>query len=247
MRRLLPALSPRLLCRILPPLLAGVVALSAGAVAAEEVSDEQLLEIEQQIEALEAEQAQAKREAERAAQRRTEEEAEARKAAEETARREAAAQAAAEQQAREQAAARDQERARRHAMMSEQADTHLRNNRFREAADGFAALLAEFPGDARAAAGREEAEALSRVCAGIAGKWKASHGPVWDVRPDHTVGGKWLLFSAAGQWECVDARTREFVVRWPDHGWVDYFFLSEDGNTLSPSRGADFSASRLSH
>ena len=65
------------------------------------------------------------------------------------------------------------------------------------------------------------------------------NGIKWVIKDDNTVFGTWLIFQASGQWECLGARTREFVMRWP--GCVlcitEFFILSADGNTLQPTRG----------
>jgi len=43
----------------------------------------------------------------------------------------------------------------------------------------------------------------------------------------------------------LSAKEREFVVSWPEHGWIDYFNLSEDANTLIPTRNSKITGFRI--
>jgi hypothetical protein len=100
--------------------------------------------------------------------------------------------------------------------------------------------LDDFPADTSALDGIAKAREYQNVCTQVVGTWSiAPNGVKWVVKDDNTVFGTWLIFQASGQWECLGARKREFVMRWP--GCVlcitEFFILSDDGNILLPTRG----------
>jgi tetratricopeptide (TPR) repeat protein len=128
------------------------------------------------------------------------------------------------------------------------AQVYMENENYDQAIEEYELLLKSFPDDAIATNGIINAQELLNSCNEIVGKWQLSHGPSWVVNDDHTADGAWLIFSANGVWECLSARKREFIVSWPDFGWVDYFELSKDANTLKPMRSTiqkDISGSRI--
>lgn len=116
------------------------------------------------------------------------------------------------------------------------AEVYLENENYEKAIAEYELLLKSFPDDVVANEGIKNAQNLLNSCNEIVGKWQLSHGPVWIVNDDKTADGAWLIFSAKGEWKCLSAKSREFVVSWPDFGWIDYFELSKDANTLKPIR-----------
>jgi tetratricopeptide (TPR) repeat protein len=128
------------------------------------------------------------------------------------------------------------------------AEIYVENEDYNEAIQEYELLLKSFPDDVVAIKEIKNAQALLNACHDIVGEWQLSHGPKWVVHNDYTADGAWLIFSAKGEWQCLSAKKREFVVSWPDFGWIDYFELSEDSNTLNPIRSTkktNISGSRI--
>jgi len=130
----------------------------------------------------------------------------------------------------------ESEKREKHDNHIKKAATYMEEEKYNQAIGEYEQLLNSSPDDIRANEGIRNAQKLLNSCKEIVGNWQLSHGPSWVVYNDNTVDGAWLIFSTKGIWKCLSAREREFVVSWPDHGWVDYFKLSEDANTLQPIR-----------
>lgn len=128
------------------------------------------------------------------------------------------------------------------------AAVYMDNENYNKAIEEYELLLKLFPGDDVANVGIKNAQKLLNSCKEIVGRWQLSHGPTWVINNDNSADGAWLIFNAKGEWKCLSARDREFVVSWPGYGWVDYFELSEDANTLNPIRSTkntNISGSRI--
>jgi len=215
---------------------------------AQSTTDEELKALEQQIEQQEMEQAEAKRKTAVEAKRKAEEEEAKKEQGLEIQRvKEEEKQQAEEQQRKDEEA--DRERAEsirkeKYQMLMQQAEQRMAGDEFESAAKEYTTVLQEFPEDPVAVKGLEQAKKYMNSCNDILGTWQMSHGPVVTAHEANKLTGTWLLFNDEGVWECLNARTREFVFQWPNYGWIDYFTLSADGSRLTPNRETKISAMR---
>ena len=130
------------------------------------------------------------------------------------------------------------------------AKTYMAEDKFDMAIDEYQIVLNTFPEDVGAKDGISEAQKYLNACDDIVGTWNVEpNGITWVIHNDNKVFGTWLIFSANGFWECMNARKKEVVVRWPDCAvcFTEYFYISDDGNTLQPSRGAKSLGKRIVH
>ena len=117
------------------------------------------------------------------------------------------------------------------------ADAYMDEEKYNQAIEEYEQLLKFFPDDISVNEGIKNAHKLLNSCKEIVGSWQLSHGPTWVINDDNTADGAWLIFNTKGLWECLSAREREFVVSWIGYdSWTLHFKLSEDTNTLNPTR-----------
>ena len=128
------------------------------------------------------------------------------------------------------------------------AKAYMSDDKFDKAISEYQIILQSFPEDIHALDGISEAQKYLNACDDIVGTWYIEpNGITWEIHDDNTVFGTWLIFSHDGLWECVNARNREVVVSWPGCGvcTTEYFFLSEDINTLKSSRNTGSLGKRI--
>jgi tetratricopeptide (TPR) repeat protein len=128
------------------------------------------------------------------------------------------------------------------------AEAYMTGDKFDMAIKEYQVILESFPDDDKALEGLNKAMKYLNACDDIVGKWFVEPaGITWIVYDDNTIFGTWLIFSSSGLWECVNGRDREFFISWPDCGVceADYFFLSEDNNTLKTSRNNNAHGTRI--
>jgi F0F1-type ATP synthase membrane subunit b/b' len=199
-----------------------------------DTTDAELDALEKQIRQLEVEQTEAERKAAAAAEEKRMEEERIRKEAEERSIAEAARKKLEEETARA-----EQERRDRYDRQIELAGNYMNQDKFDLALTEYQKLLNDFPEDPGVLDGIRTAQKYLNACNGFVGRWHVEpNGIKWEVHPDKTIHGTWLIFSSDGFWDCLSAREREFVTSWPDCPVckTDYFILSEDGNTLTGIR-----------
>ena len=215
-------------------------------------TDEELKTLERQIEQQEAEQAKAKRKAEDETKRKTAEEVkhkaeeeserielEKQRAVKEEARKQAEETEGTEKRKKEEGLRAENEKKEKYDSHIQKAEAYMNEDKYNQAIEEYEQLLKSFPDDVSANEGIRNAQKFLNSCKEIIGSWRLSHGPTWVINNDNTADGTWLIFRTKGVWKCLSAREREFVVSWPDYGWIDYFKLSEDANTLKPIRDTE--------
>jgi hypothetical protein len=142
----------------------------------------------------------------------------------------------------------EQEKQHRYTKHTQLAKAYMAEDKFDMAVREYQHVLDEFPADASALGGITQARNFLDACTQIEGTWSVSpHGATWVVHGDKTISGTWLVFQSTGQWECLGARKREFVIRWPDClvCITEFFILSDDGNTLQPTRSTNSIGTRV--
>jgi len=120
------------------------------------------------------------------------------------------------------------------------AEAYMDDEKYNQAIEEYEQLLKSFPDDIRVLDGISDAQKYLNACNGIVGTWRIAPNYItWEVSEGNTVFGTWLIFNARGVWECLSASKREFVFSWPDCivCATEYFILSDDNNTLQPTRG----------
>ena len=135
----------------------------------------------------------------------------------------------------------EEERQQKYDSYIRQADAFMNEESFDNAVRQYQLAIELYPGDNTAQQGIVNANGYKSACTEIIGKWHIKpNGITWKIKEDNTVHGTWLIFSADGNWECLSARQREFVIRWPTCAVciTEHFFLTDDGNSLNASRGA---------
>jgi len=128
------------------------------------------------------------------------------------------------------------------------AEAYMIEDKFDMAIREYQAILNSSPDDNKALEGINQAQKYLIACDDIIGTWYIEpHGITWKIFDGNTVFGAWLIFSANGQWECVNAREREVFISWPECGVCvdEYFLLSGDNNTLKPSRNTGSLGKRI--
>jgi len=206
-------------------------------VCAETPTDEELLELEQQIEQQEQEQAEAKKRAEAKAKHQAEEEAklkaeeEARRQAEEEARIHAEAEAQRKAGEEKQRLQLEQQQREKFDKVMAGADAAMSKNDFSLAVESYAHALEIFPDDVAALAGHARAQNFQEVCAALTGEWDWIFGSVAIVNANGTLQGVSIIPNH-GTWECTDPSQRKFTLRWVVGGWVDNLILSNDSNIV---------------
>jgi serine/threonine protein kinase len=117
------------------------------------------------------------------------------------------------------------------------AESYMAEDKFDKAIQEYQIILNSFSGDARALNGIKDAKKYLNTCNEIVGSWYVEpHGISWELREDNSAFGVWLIFSADGNWECLSARERKFVVSWPGCAVcvTETFILTDDGDMLKP-------------
>ena len=128
------------------------------------------------------------------------------------------------------------------------AEAYMAEDKFNLAIKEYELLLESFPEDVQTVEKLKEAQGLENVCHEIVGTWIVQpNGRTWVINEDKTAYGTWLIFNAHGFWECLSARKREFRTSWPDCVvcGTEYLILSDDGNTLTPSRNSGSTGRRV--
>jgi len=128
------------------------------------------------------------------------------------------------------------------------AEAYMAEDKFKLAIKEYELLLEFFPEDAQTVEKLKEAQGLKNVCHEIVGEWIVQpNGRTWVINEDNTAYGSWLIFNAHGFWECLSAREREFRTTWPDCVvcGTEYLILSDDGDTLMPSRNSGSTGRRV--
>ncbi len=128
------------------------------------------------------------------------------------------------------------------------AETYMEEDKFNLAIKEYELLLEFFPDDTQSIDGLKEAQTLQHACNAIVGTWIVEPaGRKWVLNKDKTANGTWLIFHADGFWECLNAREREFRTSWPECTvcGTEYLILSDDGNTLMPSRNSGSTGRRV--
>jgi len=128
------------------------------------------------------------------------------------------------------------------------AEAYMAEDKFNLAIKEYELLLESFPEDVQTVEKLKEAQGLENVCHEIVGTWIVQpNGRTWIINEDKTAYGTWLIFNAHGFWECLSARKREFRTSWPDCVvcGTEYLILSDDGNTLMPSRNSGSTGRRV--
>ena len=128
------------------------------------------------------------------------------------------------------------------------AKAYMIEDKFNMAIREYQAILDSSPDDNQALEGINQAQKYLIACSDIVGTWYIEpHGITWVIHDGNTVFGTWLIFSADGLWECVNAREREVFISWPECGVCvdEYFLLSDDNNTLKPSRNTGSLGKRI--
>jgi hypothetical protein len=128
------------------------------------------------------------------------------------------------------------------------AQAYVEDEKYNLAIEEYELLLKSFPEDKKVVDGIEKVKKLQAVCTAVVGKWIVQpNGRTWILNEDNTSYGAWLIFHANGYWECLSAKTREIRTTWPDCAVcaTEYLILSDDGNTLLPSRQSGSTAKRV--
>lgn len=128
------------------------------------------------------------------------------------------------------------------------AEAYMIEDKFDMAIREYQTILDSSPDDNQASEGINQAQKYLIACDDIVGTWYIEpNGITWKIFDGNTVFGTLLIFSADGQWECVNAREREVFISWPECGVCvdEYFLLSEDNNTLKPSRNTGSLGKRI--
>jgi len=226
------------------------------------VTDAELEAIEKQIEQLEAEEKKTEAEAKQKAEKKRKTETEAKKKRlvesekkrlEEEEKNEAARlveleHKRLEEEVKRKAEEQKQQKEEKYNEHIKLAEAYMIEDKFDMAIREYQTILDSSPDDNQALEGINQAQKYLIACSDIVGKWYIEpHGITWVIHDGNTVFGRWLIFSADGLWECVNARKREVFVSWPECGVCvdEYFLLSEDNNTLKPSRNTGSLGKRI--
>jgi len=222
-------------------------------------SDEELLQLEQQIEQQEAEQKKAKQRAVKEVQH----EAGAQKLEEERARlEEERRKLEEERQAVLEKQKRDEEQA-KHLMEEQQrvqqetekrklfeqfmsdAATAMDNHKYTNAVQAYTQALAIDANNANALEGQAKAREYQEICNTLIGEWTWFFSKLI-VYEDGTMEAI-ALIPNNGSWECSDPSKRKFTLRWAVGGWIDTVTLSPDGNKADAINniGMSFKGSRI--